>query len=88
MTFTFIIFLNGGIQMLRLLLLTLLNLLGFENNQSHPQTLQKQTQTPIVNKDLLLLILVGVVFVSMIVLVFLFVPGTESGAVRNGLQNI
>lgn len=70
--------------MIKLLLIVLLQLLGFENNNQRPvNSLHKQPEKRSVNPELKMLIVLGIGMVLIFVLIFMFAPGTESGVWYN-----
>jgi len=70
--------------MIKYLLIVLLHLLGFENNNQRPvNSLHKQPEKRSVNPELKKWIIMGIGMVLILVLIFMFAPGTESGVWYN-----
>ena len=70
---------------MNLIILTLLNLLGFET--TNPKTLYPRKNIQI-NPQTLLIVGVIVALIVFVILTFTFVPVTETGVMRNTLNNI
>lgn len=70
--------------MIRLLLVVLLQLLGFnENNQRPVNSLHKQPDKIVISPEFKVLMILGIGMVLFFILIFMFSPGTESGVWYN-----
>ena len=70
--------------MIRLLLVVLLQLLGFnENNQRPVNSLHKQPDKIVISPEFKVLMILGIGMVLFFILIFMFTPGTESGVWYN-----
>lgn len=69
--------------MIKLLVIVLLQLLGFDNNQRPVNSLYKQPDKIIIRPELKILLLLGIGMVLFVVLILMFAPGTESGVWYN-----
>lgn len=70
--------------MIRLLLVVLLQLLGFnENNQRPVNSLHKQPDKIVISPEFKVLMILGIGMVLFFILIFMFAPGTESGVWYN-----
>ena len=66
--------------MIRLLLVILLQLLGFNDNNQRPvNSLHKQPDRMVINLEFKMLMLLGIGMALFFILIFMFSPGTESG---------
>ena len=70
--------------MIRLLLVILLQLLGFNDNNQRPvNSLHKQPDKIVISPEFKMLMLLGIGMILFFVLIFMFAPGTESGVWYN-----
>lgn len=70
--------------MIRLLLVVLLQLLGFNDNNQRPvNSLHKQPDKIVISPEFKMLMILGIGMVLFFILIFMFAPGTESGVWYN-----
>lgn len=65
--------------MIRLLLVVLLQLLGFNDNNQRPVNSLHQPDRMVISQEFKMLMLLGIGMILFFVLIFMFSPGTESG---------
>ena len=70
-------------MLLKILIITIIQTLGF-HQQNNPKTLYKQQTTNRLTNEQIMIMLIPVAVLIFVTLILFFAPGTESGLVYNG----